>query len=58
MRQRSAVPAIALSGFVSDEDRHKSLECGFHSHLTKPVDIDQLMTAIRAAVVDQPVAVV
>ncbi len=39
-------PAIAMSGFGSVEDIQISLEAGFLSHLTKPVDFGRLLTEI------------
>jgi CheY-like chemotaxis protein len=44
--QGGATPAIALSAYTQVEDRHNALAAGFHTYLTKPVDLDQLMTAI------------
>ncbi len=40
------LPAIALSGFGSEDDIRRSLEAGFAEHLTKPVTIGQLEAAI------------
>jgi DNA-binding response OmpR family regulator len=39
--------AIALSGYGSADDVERSLQAGFSEHLTKPVDLDQLMAALR-----------
>ena len=36
------VPALALTGYVSVDDRERVLEAGFQSHLPKPVDIEYL----------------
>lgn len=33
---------VALTGYGSDGDRARSLQAGFHHHLTKPVDVDGL----------------
>lgn len=41
------VRAIALSGYGREEDVHKSLEAGFAEHITKPVNVDALESAIR-----------
>jgi hypothetical protein len=43
----SELDAIVLSGFGTDDDVRKSLEAGFRQHLTKPVDIEALMAAVR-----------
>ena len=40
-------PAIALSGFGSEEDVRQSLDAGFAEHLTKPVEVPRLEAAIR-----------
>jgi CheY-like chemotaxis protein len=42
-----SVPSIAVSGSVRNEERVRSLRAGFTIHLTKPVDPDALVTAIR-----------
>jgi CheY-like chemotaxis protein len=46
IRLMCAVPALALSGFGTDEDVERSREAGFSDHLTKPVSIDRLQAAI------------
>jgi CheY-like chemotaxis protein len=43
----SGLPAIALSGYGSDEDVRASLDAGFAEHLTKPVDVTKLETSIH-----------
>ncbi len=40
------LPAIALSGYVSADDREKSLSAGFQMHLGKPVNIQTLPSTI------------
>lgn len=34
---------IAMTGYGQEQDREATLEAGFHAHLTKPVDVDQLL---------------
>lgn len=46
IRETRSVPALALSGFGMDDDLEKSREAGFFDHLTKPVSIDRLQSAI------------
>jgi PAS domain S-box-containing protein len=41
------VPAIALTAHAREEDRLKSLEAGFQSHITKPVEPDELIAMIQ-----------
>jgi two-component system CheB/CheR fusion protein len=38
---------IAVSGFGKDEDRERSRVAGFHHHLLKPADLDQLRLIIE-----------
>jgi CheY-like chemotaxis protein len=44
------MPALAVSGFGTDEDRRRSHDAGFAEHLTKPIDLSQLESAIRRLV--------
>ena len=37
---------VALTGFDQPEDRQRALEAGFHTHLTKPVDLQTLQTVL------------
>ncbi len=48
------VPGIAMSGFGSEEDVQQSAGAGFAEHLTKPIDLNRLESAIRR--VTSPVA--
>jgi signal transduction histidine kinase/ActR/RegA family two-component response regulator len=41
-----ALPAIALSGFGTENDLRSSLEAGFAAHLTKPVSMTDLLETI------------
>jgi two-component system CheB/CheR fusion protein len=38
-----ATPALALTGFGRDEDVERAREAGFTTHLTKPLDFDNLV---------------
>lgn len=40
------LPAIALTGYVSADDRERVLQAGFQTHLPKPVEIEQLPLVI------------
>ncbi|MGE5611710.1 MAG: PAS domain S-box protein [Bacillota bacterium] len=51
LRQQQPVRGIALSGFASDEDIQRSKGVGFVTHLAKPIDPDQLESAIQQAAV-------
>jgi PAS domain S-box-containing protein len=50
-----SVPAIALTGYGSDEDRKMCLEAGFETHLTKPVETRQLGEVIRTIIQNQSI---
>lgn len=43
----SDVPAIAISGYASEEDRERALGVGYLALVPKPVDIDTLFTLIH-----------
>jgi CheY-like chemotaxis protein len=40
------IPAVALTGFASAEDRDRALESGFDWHVAKPLDPNGLVKAI------------
>ena len=40
-------PAIALTGYVSLQDRKQALNSGFQEHLAKPIDFDELVGRIK-----------
>ena len=42
----SLVPAIALTGYATTKDRERALSAGYQLHLAKPVEPDDLVTAI------------
>ena len=44
--QRELLPAVALTGGVGEEDSASALEAGFQRHLSKPVEANQLVSAI------------
>jgi PAS domain S-box-containing protein len=43
------LPAIAVTGFVSEEDRRRAEAAGYAAHIAKPIDLDLLVQAITAA---------
>ncbi|HEX4886379.1 MAG TPA: PAS domain S-box protein [Casimicrobiaceae bacterium] len=45
---------VAVTGWGQDEDRRRSKEAGFDSHLVKPVDHDTLLAVLDAAVRARP----
>jgi two-component system CheB/CheR fusion protein len=44
--QGGTIPAIALSGYAAQSDIQAALDAGFQVHLAKPVDLNELETAI------------
>ncbi|MEG4571678.1 diguanylate cyclase [Microcoleus sp. N3A4] len=44
--QREQLPAVALTGGIREEDSASALEAGFQRHLSKPVEANQLVSAI------------
>jgi CheY-like chemotaxis protein len=53
---RRSVPAIALTGYGSEEDRRMCLEAGFEMHIVKPVETRQLSEAIRSVIHKQSIS--
>jgi CheY-like chemotaxis protein len=47
VRASRMAPAISMSGYGMEEDVRRSREAGFAVHLVKPIDLAQLLTAIR-----------
>jgi signal transduction histidine kinase len=47
LRRERPLPAIALSGFGTEQDSRRSREAGFAEHLTKPVYADKLLAALQ-----------
>jgi CheY-like chemotaxis protein len=42
-RQKSVLPAVALSAYARSEDRTKAIRSGFQHHLAKPVEPAELL---------------
>ena len=45
--QKAGLPIIAVSANAFDEDKRLSSESGMNAHLAKPVDLEELLEAIR-----------
>lgn len=54
LRSDKRIPAIAMSGFGSDEDIELSRASGFDEHLIKPVDFRRLATVIQQLAPEDP----
>jgi PAS domain S-box-containing protein len=46
--RQANIPAVALTAFASPEDRQKSLRAGFRAHISKPIEVEELIAAIGA----------
>ena len=46
--EAASVAAAALTAFAREEDRRQSFEAGFQMHLTKPVEVRELVAAVAA----------
>ena len=44
------VPALAITGYATEEDRQRALEAGFTAHIAKPVDPDELFQLVQKLV--------
>jgi PAS domain S-box-containing protein len=48
------IKAIALTAYAGELNQQQAIAAGFQRHLTKPVEIDELVQAIATLVLDQP----
>ncbi len=46
--QGGHVPALALTAFARSDDRRRAIGAGFHMHLAKPVEPDELVTVVAS----------
>jgi signal transduction histidine kinase/CheY-like chemotaxis protein len=53
-QRRTPVCSIALTAYAGREDRRRALACGFHGHLAKPIDPDDLVRAVLTAFAHRP----
>jgi signal transduction histidine kinase/DNA-binding response OmpR family regulator len=44
------IPAIALTAYVTDDDRERTLSAGFQMHVAKPIEPEALVKSIAGAV--------
>jgi len=49
-REGGRIPAIALTGFAREEDRHRAIDAGFDAHVAKPIDPSELARIIAKLV--------
>ena len=43
----AAIPVIALTAAASERDRQRGIQAGFYRYLTKPVKVDELVSALE-----------
>ena len=41
------IPAIALTGYASTQDRDLAIEAGYQEHFSKPIDVDRLVDLVK-----------
>ena len=46
LTQAKDIPAIALTAYAGEVDRQRSLEVGFQQHISKPINITELITVV------------
>jgi PAS domain S-box-containing protein len=52
-RGERLLPAIALTAYARVEDRLRALSAGYQSHVSKPVDTEELLTVIASLLISQ-----
>jgi CheY-like chemotaxis protein len=50
-------PAIALTAYAREDDHQKALTSGYHCHITKPLEPEQLVRAVMSLLADQRVGI-
>jgi CheY-like chemotaxis protein len=41
------IPALAITGYATEEDRARAIAAGFTAHIAKPVDPDELFQLVQ-----------
>jgi CheY-like chemotaxis protein len=54
MAETKAIPVIALSAAATPLDKQSGIQAGFRRYLTKPVNIDELVDELEAALASAP----
>ena len=47
------IASVAMTGYGQEEERRRTREAGFHSHLVKPVDFDMLQELLSSLPANQ-----
>ena len=50
-KKLATIPIIAMTSAITQEDKVKAIEVGMNAHLSKPVDIPELLSTIRNVMV-------
>lgn len=53
VRSGGQTPAVALSALTRWEDQKNAMDAGFQKYLSKPVEFQTLIAALKSAVIDQ-----
>lgn len=48
--QHTQIPAVALTAYASEQDQSRAISSGFQMHVSKPVEPDELISAIATLV--------
>lgn len=48
-RRKNSIPVVALTAHVLPEDKLKTRDAGFHAHVSKPIDFNQLVMVLKNA---------
>jgi hypothetical protein len=49
-QQNGQIPAIALTAYAGEINQQQAIAAGFHMHISKPVEPDELVKAIVSLV--------
>jgi CheY-like chemotaxis protein len=50
------LPAVAITAYAKDEDRDRALASGYHRYLAKPIELEELITAVADALKGEAIA--
>lgn len=48
-KRENSIPVVALTANVLPEDKLKTRDAGFHAHVSKPIDFNQLVMVLKNA---------
>ncbi len=50
------IPIVAMTANAFDEDRKRALECGMNAHISKPIDVNNLLEVLTDILSQKPTA--